>query len=223
MSVSYDAYSHRHQIERLIRKNPQIRSIETRYFPANYVKVINELLPNVENVTVSTLNYSGSELIFTHVKKFDLNEDQPETIGSLSFSQLETMKMVYKASLHNVWLDFFRKHQNISKLYLRQREYVNEFRVPLVDITAQLHNLTEVTILVQHHLNIEVVNQFFENHQQLGKLVYMKNNFQTAEQERLRERFQREWHIEYQQIKLEHESNSFCSGLIFEKINQQDF
>lgn len=205
------------RIESLIRENPQIRSIELVYFPTNYVNVINELLPTVENLTLYSLNISN-EITMTHVKHFILY-DIPESMAKLSFPQLETIAMIYTASEHNQWVDFFQRHRNINKLHLRQREYLNELKVPLVELTQHLSNLTEVTVELSHHLNIEVINQFLENHKQLQKFTYVKTNFASEMQVALQERFENEWNMEYGSIRLEHESNSYSVGIIFERKN----
>lgn len=64
-----EAWNQRDQIEGLIRKNPQIRSIEIQSLPVDYTKQINAYLPYLESLTLPDIKVD--EVIhFQHVKHF---------------------------------------------------------------------------------------------------------------------------------------------------------
>lgn len=230
VSIYREATQQLHQIEGMIRRNQQLQSIKFGTFPANFVNVIHQILPNLSNLTIKYLNISNeNEMIYPHVKHFILTHlarDNPKSVAYLSFPKLETIKMIYESTSFNEWMYFFARHQNISKLYLEQNEYIHQMQVPLVDLTAHLQNLIDVTIRVQLYLNIDVINQFFEAHQHLRKFIYMRVNFQTEEEQQLRMRFEHDWDIEYKMIKIDEHNrddrddrDEACTGLIFERIN----
>lgn len=63
-----DAWNQRNSIEGLIQKNPQIKGIHIYGFPSDYIKVINTMLPNIENVTLNYFNTGGETVTLEHVK-----------------------------------------------------------------------------------------------------------------------------------------------------------
>lgn len=56
------------QIEQFMRKNGQIKSIELSEFPHNFVKVISEVLPIIENLTIPTIDTGNDTVRLENVK-----------------------------------------------------------------------------------------------------------------------------------------------------------
>lgn len=73
--LTNDSQQRMDQIERFMRKNPQIKSIVIIGFPQNYVKIINELLPNIENFTIPTINTRNDTVRLENVKHFTYGKE----------------------------------------------------------------------------------------------------------------------------------------------------
>lgn len=70
LSVIQIAWGRDEQIEAVIKRNPQILSIDINIFPLNYVEFIKRFLPNIENLTVSHIEIAGDPIHFEYVKNF---------------------------------------------------------------------------------------------------------------------------------------------------------
>lgn len=72
IQISSEAWKRREQIEGLIRKNAQIKSLELNGFPSDYIKIVKEWLPNIEKLTIHGLIQLDTIIRFDHVKNLAL-------------------------------------------------------------------------------------------------------------------------------------------------------
>lgn len=168
------------KIESLIRKNPQIRDIGIENFPQSYFKVIKELLPNVERLTLK--DYFTDEVgvvQFANVNHFcyiipNSRGLSAESIGKLSFPLLESLEIKRDFVHHHFerqniaegFEQFFINHVNISKLhYVDRLSNCNQ----LMDLTAALPNLTEMTVECSDGTDHLKILNFIRNHEKLVK------------------------------------------------------
>lgn len=72
--LSNNAWNQKNYIEGLIQKNAHIKSIEINGFPADYIKVINKLLPNLGSLILCDQKIdTGKEIVqFEHVKNLEI-------------------------------------------------------------------------------------------------------------------------------------------------------
>lgn len=118
VSVADKAWEQRNQIEKLLVKNSHIRSIALRFFPADYVKSVAKLLPNLEKLF--EIDVGNETVHFENVKDFTIHSSLPRSIENLTFSHLESLLISYSSSVFNSWLQFFRNHPNIRKLEISE-------------------------------------------------------------------------------------------------------
>lgn len=83
--AEYDAWNQQNHIEGMIQKNAQIKSFEFGGFPAKYIKVIKQLLPNLTNLTLHHQKIETEDDIvrFEHLKRLELKGNEPMILLSL--------------------------------------------------------------------------------------------------------------------------------------------
>lgn len=192
--ISYNDTGKRNkQIEGLIRKNPQIRDLELKFCQRDYIKVINQLLPNLETIILHKLNLNEA-LHFEKVQRFVLKTNNPRGIENLSFSNLESIRIHYSPRLFDNWLAFFKKHPNLFRLHLQEHTSSNQ-SVQLEELTSVLPNLVEVTMQYSNYISREDIAKFIETHDKLMKFRFFVRSYKAPDFDTLRDRFGDEWEI----------------------------
>lgn len=171
----------RDQIDELIRNNPQIQGIDITYSPNDYVKFINEQLPNLENISMFELKITGNDIVqFEHVTHFSFKfpgdgYDSISSIKKLSFPRLNSLKIQnyhygdWATVLSN---EFLIKHPNISRLH-----YVVYLPCDdLLEVEFNLPNLTEILFECPYYRDSENVITFLGKHEKLTKFEMKTGN-----------------------------------------------
>lgn len=186
------------QIEAFLKKNPQIRTISlSRISAFDDIGFVHRLLPNVESLTIYYLNIKSDSVHFDHVKYFKLQDSRPYTLEKLSFSCLASLEMSLKNGYFNTWREFFKRNMNLSRLNMKLDD--KEMNDKLVEITAELPNLLELSITTYYHVDADVIIQLIGNHPKLNKfegLIYASGYDWEPFLESLRNTFENDWHIQ---------------------------
>lgn len=189
------SWTQQNQIEGLIRKNPQICDIEIKYFTRNYLKIINQLLPNLEKLTLHDSFSEIENIRFEHVKIFIFYPQFSSSIDKLLLPKIESIKLYYAPSDFNIWIKFFKNHRNLSRLHLI--EFSNEMEVQFKELTTELPNLVEMTLESFKYVDLETITEFIESHGKLMKCTFSTKMFKVADLDTLRKRFEDKWNIEH--------------------------
>lgn len=182
------------KIEGFFRKNPQITTIDMAAFPDEYIIKINQLLPNLHSLTIDAFDIIDT-VEFEHVKHFELVVISPVPIDKLSFPRLESLKMGFFTESSDQWAAFFRRHQSVSRLFID-----NAFSIPLVEFTANLPNLNDLTlqnIIMCDSFTIKDICEFIRGHAMMTKLQLLNiiYYFKEGDLENLQERLGNDWHV----------------------------
>lgn len=177
-------------IEDLIRKNSQIKSIELKRIPINFIEFINRQLPALETLVLYELHIESDTLGFDCLKHFELYESSADSIRRLSLPHLQTIKITYSSQDFDDWTHFFGRHQSITKLHLTEYHYL--LSEPLVAFTAILTNLVVLTVKSSHEITLQAIIQSIEN------LPHLKvfRSYNGIDLRLLQERFAEDWNIE---------------------------
>lgn len=181
------------QIDGLIRKNPQIKSINCNSFPITYIEVVNKALPNIESLTVQNFYVANESLQFEQVKHFSVWTSLPVPIEKLSFPRIASLKMEYSPGSFDSCMAFFKRHHHLEKLDMKIGYAVSEMQ--LLQLMVELPNLIEVHFEFSDSINVDNIIELIQSHQKL-----MKMDFSTPEPngvilEILRQRFEKLWFI----------------------------
>lgn len=178
-----------------LEKNLQIRSIEIDIHPFDYAVMVRRYLPNVENLTISSIWLKGDPVHFEHVKNFRIKTSQVESLGRLFFNHLESLVINYSSEYFDTWLQFFKRNSNLSRLSI---ECFGTGVYKFIELTNELPNLIEMSISAHKLIETADVVQFIENHPKLIKLNCVLGIYGNEEDvlESLRDQFENEWLIQ---------------------------
>lgn len=181
------------QIEGMLQKNPQIKSIEIINFPHDFVEFISKWLPNVENLTLHEFGIGNEPVQLNNVINFKLYAFSPVSIDKLILPRLESIKFFYSSMYFNAWNTFFKNNQQITKLVIN--EYYSLENLRLLEITSRLMNLVEILLKCYSPISDETISRIIERHDKLMKLQWSVEHHDDTRS--IQERFENEWHIKY--------------------------
>lgn len=183
------------QVEGLLRKNPHLQSVYLSCFPDDYIKTVYTILPSLQNVTIhGSLDIGNDTIQFEHIKNFELRVMTPKSLDNISFSNLQSMMMFYYPGMHSTWIEFFRRHTNLT--YLDFKMYMYSGDVPFDEMTSFLPNLVVVLVDSIGYVSADSIIEFIESHDQLMKFQFTIRRYSDEDKERLRQRFEHEWDIQ---------------------------
>lgn len=195
VNLDYDRANKRgKQIEGLLRKNKQIKSIEIRDFPTDYIKEIKYYLPNLENLTLNEFDIRNETIQLENVKHLKLRTSHPKSIDKLSISSLESLDFMYKEELFGEWVSFFRNHSFLGILHITTCNYLNVEH--FMELMAEVSHLVEMKLKTIGYFSAETIVKIIRNFKQLmtfelSLLIYGQCDFNI-----LQKQFENEWIIE---------------------------
>lgn len=184
-------------IDKLIRKNPQIRDINIWNLPGDYAKFISKSLPHLSTLFISNFDIDIDELRFENVQKFTLFESNPHSIMNLYMPRIEYLWFrCYTPESFDALNTFFRNHKQLKRLYLGD---FNDFD-RLTELTTELVNLTELRLqcnfdVRNYVVDLEEIARLLKHQPNIIKLEL--NFYGSIEIDVFRKRFENEWNIDY--------------------------
>lgn len=180
------------RIESVIQRNQQLRSISLRGFPPGQVQMINQRLPELEELSLYALKIGNENVRFDHVTKFVLHDDSPDSLNRLTLPQLKSLEITYSPSSFNTWKSFLERHSTLTHLSLLS---LNEQTVPLTELTRGLPHLTDVKYRSKYHIKVDVIHKFLESSPKLKKFEFtLLYYFKGDELMKFRQRYANQWH-----------------------------
>lgn len=191
----YSGHQTEFQCERLIRKNPQIRKLKVWSFANDYARTINELLPELESLTLGNFYTENGMIHFKNVKHFWSAQSRSQTIDRLSFARLESLRMNYNGNDFNVWQNFFRNHnQTVTKLHLSKSQ--DPIDMHMVDfLIAELPHLVKLTLINFYGIDTQIAARIFQNHPKLMRFEFARF-YTDSDINSFHDRFGNEWDIQ---------------------------
>lgn len=208
--IAYGISINTEALQGLICKNPQIKIIESfGYFPLGFAKVL-ESLPNLQNLTLNTLDIGNETLHLESVTIFKLTTSHINSFEHFSLPNLNKLIMCYTKESVNIWNEFFRRHTRLTQLEMVSSSIING-NDDLNQLTYHLTDLVDVEVQTNHYLGNEAIITFFQNNQKLQKFCFSipTDKFTENIEKTLRERLEIEWIIT--------EYKRYYVGLCFER------
>lgn len=202
VEITSDRHKKCHQLDDLLRKNPQIKSVQilnsiVSDVPYGFLAALNDHVPCLENLTMqSNLNFDmqNASLHFDNVKCLHLKTYHPSSIDQLSFSRLESLQMKYVPIMYRLWLKFFKQNHNLKRIHLEVA--YREGSVQLVELMRELPNLREIILHCIESISVVNIITIIEEHAQLVNFqMFLSNKFAPDDLDTLRDRFECEWNI----------------------------
>lgn len=179
-------------MQSIISKNPQIRNIELGTFVPNLIKIVQKLLPKIEQLTLALASSIGNyKLHFEHVKVFALGTSGLP--GQITFGKLEELHIYYSNGQSSAWVEFLEKHQNISRFHIRGHGTESDLHEQFERITIKIPNLKEMSIVSERMVEVNAVVRFIETHVKLMKFEIIPCTRDVKEI--LKRKFELQWNI----------------------------
>lgn len=174
----------------LIKKNPQIKSINLINITPTFLEHVVGLLPNLKTLTLSLILDNIAEIHFENVTKFEAKESLMEPQNFL-FSNLEELLMMCTDLQCDRWVTFVEKHRGLKQIQVQSSTLTDEQFKNLTNLTE----LEEVTILLTDYrfIGVEAISGFIESHDKLKR--FELNSCRKIDKEALLVKFGMEWSI----------------------------
>lgn len=201
--ISYsDSEKQKQQIGNLLQKNAHIKSVNIVNFPDDYVSVINECLPNLQNLTLDSVGDLDKSIHFENLTHLQLFVTNLRAIDKLKLPNLRTLEMNFRRSFDEL-ITFFRNHQHLTDLKLHI--FGSSTYAQLNDITAVLPNLVTLELIYESKdklTSVDVISQIMQRLDKVVKIQFpvdeMKLLFdksKRSEFRKFRKQFDKQWHV----------------------------
>lgn len=155
------------KFENLIKRNPHIFSIALDNISPKFLNTVNELLPNLQDLTLWTFETNGRSIHFENVKTFEMQFGLHSSPVNITFSKLEELRINFYIDRHHDWIDFAKNHSNLKRLHIKEI-FRNKMPLPFEALMVEFPNLEEMSMQYKPNENVESLIAFLNSH---GKLV----------------------------------------------------
>lgn len=178
----------------ILRKNPQIISIEVYYSRTRTFELIKSLLPNLQILAIWEYLNEPNHIQFDSVTTFKV-KFASSSPSNLHFSNLECLYInLESTSQLGAWLNFLQEHNHITEFHIIYSSHTAEH---LEQLLSRIPNLMRLQIFLKRGIiGIEFINNLTENHPNLHQLHLSFDDENDKELYRLNlGRIQRNWFI----------------------------
>lgn len=201
-------------IERVIRKNPQIRSVELMQFRPGFMKTLNQLLPQLESLTTSGFDVGTEVIHFENVRNAKYLDMLDGSARQITFGKLESLQINYFNHQLDAWCEFFRRHRNLSRLHIYENQQGNYLSDQLEQLTVDLTNLTKISLESATVISEDSVVGLLRSHASLQQIQVTMRYFNDSYKDNLGMKLMDDWEIR--------DFNDFWAGVrIRRKINSK--
>lgn len=194
ISTQYNAFNSYGKFESLIAKNKQIRSIALCNTPSAYIRMVNSLLPNLENITLWHFQLK-KPVRFENVTTFKVHASDSSP-RKLQFPKLQNIYIMFKPSLLDEWQFFLNEHKQLTKFHWKNVDDMDD--AVFHQLTHVLTNLIEMAVqLTSGMISAGYIKEFLDTHRKLMEFHLILSN--VSEREILRSELnviQIGWNIE---------------------------
>lgn len=149
--------------------NRQIQSVEVNDNYPNFVEKVNELLPQLETLTLTDFTPTNGCVRFENVTTFSTTLGYSSS-HSLHFPRLQTFQFQFIQERFAEYLTFLGEHNHLSHLNVNHWD-LNDSQFK--QLTANLPNLAEITLEQRTRIKVlstNVIREFLETHNHVMQL-----------------------------------------------------
>lgn len=183
---------------KFIENNPQIKKLRVQDTSVDFLKVVNEKLPELEvfafTVPKEFKQYNGSKFLFENVTEV-LIRDTSDSFKAekLGFKQLNNFTMAaYVDSINDEWIDFIGDNKNLKILFVSVG-YLNN--TSLMKLTKKTGSLVEAKIRCNIYTDSDTIAQFIENNKHMETVTLTTPRDSVKFTERLAKTLKKEWKV----------------------------
>lgn len=181
----------------VIKKNPQIQSIDLHSPYSEFINAVSKYLPQLEALTLRDFHPLSTSIQFENVTTFTIGYERNTQTSptNLNFPRLQTVHMEYSSHVHEEYINFLNEHNNLSRLHVEMNEFEMQDR-QFQQLTANLRNLVEVTLQQKDEketLSSAIITEFLRSHENVNRFNLI--NFSKRCQEELQGQLSSEWSV----------------------------
>lgn len=152
--------------ERLLKLNPQIRSLSVNMIPHNVFSFINKQLPKLENLELSITSFlqSSEPINFKSVRNLTVTFSPQCFPENVTFEQLSELRVFWMPTPMIQWLAFIRRHSTLRKLY-----FVSMTN-GILNAIENVPNIEQVSFFMQGDTSVASIIQFLERNENINTL-----------------------------------------------------
>lgn len=199
--VSIKGITNRHDFthdgfESMIKKNPQIISLQLYKPSVEFLRKVNTILQQLESLTLKSFRMTEGSIRFENVTTFGM-EDWKSSPQGLYFPRIQTLHIVYNGSYFNEWHQFVNEHNRLIQLHLAHKEMTDS---QFQQLTANLRNLVEISLCFEGEsignevLSANMIAEFVRNHKKLQKIDII--NYLGFDEATLQDQLNEKWNID---------------------------
>lgn len=179
----------------VIAVNPQIRNLSLHACSLPFLKYLSDHLVNLEALSLKWIalrevNFQ-TEILFNNIKSLKVVTFHPDLPSVLNAPKLEDLEMDWSALLRDNWMQFFRKHTNLTTLRISQNEIGDD---DLAFLASNVNHLVEAAFLTKPEVTAPAIVQFVKSSSKLQKLeISYKEQFPIEEYNALQKQIANEW------------------------------
>lgn len=182
-------------VENLLRKNPQIRSLILGCTSQTFLKTVNDLLPNLENLVLELfITFRNSDnagtINFKNVKIFTMSSAFHTGPNYIHFDNLEELHTDAFPGSGNWGIEFAKKTKSLQRLYI-DRGCVGCTELDML-ASANLH-LTEISMELCLSVDKEKIVNFVRSNPQM-KIFRFSTSVQSILQS-IQQQLEHDWKI----------------------------
>lgn len=170
-------------VKNLIKTSKQITSLKFRFNSPDILKIVNDELPNLENIEFSLLLNIPftSEVNFKHVKEAKILSSHHYSLQKFSFEQLEKLDLDILENMGNNWIDLITRSTKLKYLSITK----GEVNIDQLSRIGNLPHLIEANIPCTPEVDVTHIIEFIRNGNNLQKFAWktsgevIRNKLQT--------------------------------------------
>ncbi|XP_055296486.1 uncharacterized protein LOC129565530 [Sitodiplosis mosellana] len=199
-------------IEKLLRKNPQIQALSLTYSSPKFLNIVYKVLRNITDLTLISYNPrrepnegDAEDIIFEYVTNFTLVTGMGEVPFNIFFKNLKELHIEATSD----WFILAERNQNLEKLFMDGGYVDNEQFMRIVGVDSKL---VETTLYIGENVWDESVITFIKNSKHLRKVTFFSENLKLFDNNFWLE-FKDEWRITQFTVATMLERQFWTSGL----------
>lgn len=199
-------YSPRGSLENILSQNPQIQSIELHNIKSELLKKVNSLLPNLNELSLSSVMLRNHVIRFENVLTFSMKWiSLPK---NLQFPKLQNLNIEVSPKYFEAWRNFLKNHNHVTRFDLKYHDLID---VRFDKLVAELPNVVEMSVKRMRGgvIHPDSIIKLLAN-QKLKQFDFDVGN--TAARDVIRKKFE--------QIETEWDISNINEGLSFKRKEQ---
>lgn len=184
-------------VEKLLRTNPYIRSLKLDRCDPNLLKIVNEVLHNLETLQLTSfigfrVFNENKPIVFKNVKYLLVDGDSSYIQDNVEFTNLTEFHLIGFAATNAHVVDFLAQNPHLKSVSVKKSHISETELKKLIEMNL---NLDEITLLLSCDMNDETVLNFVRKYENMKKITFTSQYSLKTIAEATRKEFRNKWAV----------------------------